>query len=31
MSNYQLAGVAAWRLGQETPQVWDVIEQYMNQ
>ncbi len=30
MSNYQLAGVASWRLGQETPDIWDVIEAYLN-
>ncbi|MBQ9644465.1 MAG: chitinase [Lachnospiraceae bacterium] len=25
-----LAGVASWRLGFETPDIWDVIEKYMN-
>ena len=25
---YHLGGVAAWRLGQEDPEVWDVLEQY---
>ena len=25
-----LAGVASWRLGFETPDIWDVIENYMN-
>jgi spore germination protein len=27
MINYDLAGMAAWRLGQEDPAVWDVIAQ----
>lgn len=31
MQNYDIAGVAAWRLGHETANVWDVIEEYMNQ
>lgn len=31
MENYDIAGVAAWRLGHETANVWDVIEEYMNQ
>ncbi len=31
MENYDVAGVAAWRLGQESVNVWDVIEEYMNQ
>ena len=30
MSGYQLAGVAAWKLGLEKPQVWDVIELYLS-
>lgn len=31
MENYDISGVAAWRLGHETANVWDVIEEYMNQ
>ncbi|MDE7198788.1 MAG: SH3 domain-containing protein [Lachnospiraceae bacterium] len=31
MENYDVAGVAAWRLGQESVNVWDVIEEYMSQ
>jgi spore germination protein YaaH len=30
MKNYGLAGTAAWRLGQETSDIWDVILQYVN-
>ena len=30
MKKYNLAGVAAWRLGQETPDIWDVITEYLN-
>ena len=30
MRSYELAGVAEWKLSQETPDVWDVIERYMN-
>ena len=30
MEKYDIAGVAAWRLGFETADVWDVIEEYMN-
>lgn len=30
MDKYEIGGVAAWRLGYETPDVWDVIENYMN-
>ncbi len=30
MSGYQLAGVAAWKLGLEKPQVWDVIGAYLS-
>lgn len=29
MNNYGIAGVASWKLGQETPDIWDVIAQYM--
>ena len=31
MENYEIAGVAAWRLGHEAANVWDVIEEYMSQ
>ncbi len=31
MEKYDIGGVAAWRLGFETADVWDVIEEYMNQ
>lgn len=31
MSKYNIAGVAEWKLGFETADVWDVIEGYMNQ
>lgn len=31
MSNYNLAGVACWRLGQEKAEVWDVIAAYLQQ
>lgn len=31
MDKYEIAGVAAWRLGFETEDVWDVIGEYMNQ
>lgn len=30
MDKYEIGGVAAWRLGFETADVWDVIEDYMN-
>lgn len=30
MSGYRLAGVAAWKLGLEKAQVWDVIEAYLS-
>ena len=30
MKDYGLAGTAAWRLGQETSDIWDVILQYTN-
>lgn len=29
MSGYQLAGVAAWKLGLEKPEVWDAIAGYL--
>ncbi len=31
MQKYGIAGVAEWRLGFETADIWDVIEGYMNQ
>ncbi|MCX4307541.1 MAG: glycosyl hydrolase family 18 protein [Acetatifactor sp.] len=31
MEKYGIAGVAAWRLGFETADIWDVIGEYMNQ
>lgn len=31
MSKYGIGGVAEWSLGYETPDVWNVIEAYMNQ
>lgn len=30
MANYELGGVAVWRLGYEDPAVWDVINDYVN-
>lgn len=30
MSHYNLGGVAGWKLGLETADVWDLIEQYIN-
>ena len=30
MKEYKLAGTAAWALGQETPDVWPLIQQYVN-
>ena len=29
MDTYELAGVGSWKLGFETPDVWDVFEKYM--
>jgi spore germination protein YaaH len=29
MDSYKLAGVAEWKLGFETPDIWDVFEKYM--
>ena len=29
MSGYDLAGVGVWRIGQETPDVWPLIAEYM--
>lgn len=31
MKQAGVAGVASWKLGQETPDIWDSIEVYMNQ
>lgn len=30
MNTYGIAGVAEWRLGYETSDIWDVIQEYMN-
>ena len=30
MKKYQIGGVAAWKLGYETPDIWDMIATYMN-
>lgn len=30
MDNYGIGGVASWRLGYEKPEIWDVIEVYLN-
>jgi len=30
-TRYRLAGIAAWRLGQEDPGVWNVLEEYRKQ
>ena len=29
MDNYEIGGVAFWQLGQETPDVWDVVLEYL--
>ncbi len=29
MEKYEIAGVAAWKLGFETPSIWDAIEEYV--
>ena len=31
MQKYNIAGVAAWRLGFEKPSVWNVVENYLSQ
>ena len=31
MNNYDLGGVAVWRLGYEAPAVWDIISAYAGQ
>lgn len=30
MKEYKLAGVASWRLGQEEPEIWELILKYVN-
>lgn len=30
MDKYQIGGVASWRLGFEKPEIWEIIEAYMN-
>lgn len=30
MDKYQIGGVASWRLGYEKPEIWNVIETYLN-
>ena len=30
ISKYGLAGVSAWRLGSETPDIWNTIVKYTN-
>ena len=30
MKKYNIAGVAEWRLGLESPIVWDTIAEYVN-
>ncbi len=30
MDKYNIGGVAEWRLGFETPEIWDVISEYVN-
>ena len=30
MYKYGVAGIAAWRLGFEKPEIWDIIETYVN-
>ena len=30
MEKYQIGGVAGWRLGFEKPEIWDIIEVYLN-
>lgn len=31
MQKYNIAGVAAWKLGFEKPEIWDIIQTYLNQ
>jgi len=30
MNNYGVAGMAAWKLGYETPDIWGLVEAYLN-
>ena len=30
MRKYNIGGVAAWKLGYETPDIWDMIATYIN-
>ena len=30
MKEYQLAGTGAWRIGYETPDIWELILKYVN-
>ena len=30
MKQYNLGGVAGWKLGLETPDIWDLIQEYLN-
>lgn len=30
MEKYNIGGVASWRLGYEKPEIWDIIEVYLN-
>ncbi len=30
MKEYQIAGVSAWALGQESPEIWNLIQKYVN-
>lgn len=30
ISEYNIAGIAGWSLGDECPEIWDVIEEYLN-
>ncbi len=30
MKEYKLAGVSAWALGQESPEIWNLIQKYVN-
>ena len=31
MKQTEIAGVASWKLGQETPDIWDLMELYMSE
>ncbi|MCL2252908.1 MAG: glycosyl hydrolase family 18 protein [Lachnospiraceae bacterium] len=30
MENYEIGGVAFWQLGQETPEIWEVVLEYLS-